>query len=450
MIMTLATMCIALLPNYASIGIFAPLLLLFFRMIQGFSASGEYAGASNFLAEYAPKNKKGLYTSLVPASTAAGLLLGSLMSAAMFAWMSESFLYEYGWRIPFLLAAPLGLIGRFIRLKLEDTPEFLAHQKTSHKETFPIKALFTEYRQPLFKAFAIASLNATAFYLIFSYMPNYLSTELGVNKTESFISGAVSLAFYIGTVFIIGKYYDKQMPFWSYGNRLYVNIYPNKTESTEEKIQWLYGPYRNTTKKTYSSFGQSWPRFRKDIYITSKMMILDKKKYEEQFTDEEKYDIKNNESLRELHKIKYKETDFWGDKFGKDVYWCSLDLSKFYPNTPTSIILKNFKSFGVEIEKKFNDFDSLLLLIESILAFEINYEIGTHNSDFQKIGLNENEIKFNGIPTGLFGAGFLANIAMLGVDKALNKIIELDAKTEDKIAIFRYVDDFTILGQTFS
>lgn len=178
-------------------------------MIQGFSASGEYAGASNFLAEYAHKNKKGLYTSLVPASTAAGLLLGSLMSAAMFAWMSESFLYEYGWRIPFLLAAPLGLIGRFIRLKLEDTPEFLAHQKTSHKETFPIKALFTEYRQPLFKAFAIASLNATAFYLIFSYMPNYLSTELGVNKTESFISGAISLAFYIGIVFMMGKYSDR-------------------------------------------------------------------------------------------------------------------------------------------------------------------------------------------------------------------------------------------------
>lgn len=209
MIMTLATMCIALLPNYASIGLFAPFLLLLLRMIQGFSASGEYAGASNFLAEYAPENKKGLYTSLVPASTAAGLLLGSLMSAAMFAWMSESFLHEYGWRIPFLLAAPLGLIGRFIRLKLEDTPEYVAHQKTSHKETFPIKALFTEYRQPLFRAFAIASLNATAFYLIFSYMPNYLSTELAVNKTESFISSAISLAFYIGIVFLMGKYSDR-------------------------------------------------------------------------------------------------------------------------------------------------------------------------------------------------------------------------------------------------
>jgi MHS family proline/betaine transporter-like MFS transporter len=70
----------------------------------------------------------------VPASTAAGLLLGSLMSAAMFAWMSESFLYEYGWRIPFLLAAPLGLIGRFIRLKLEDTPNFWHIKKRAIKK----------------------------------------------------------------------------------------------------------------------------------------------------------------------------------------------------------------------------------------------------------------------------------------------------------------------------
>ena len=64
---------------------------------------------------------------------------------------------------------------------------------------------------------------------------------------------------------IIGKYYDKQMPYWSYGNRLYISIFPNKEESTSEKIVWGYGPYRNTTKRVYRSFGQSWPRFRKDI-----------------------------------------------------------------------------------------------------------------------------------------------------------------------------------------
>lgn len=217
--MTLATVCIALLPSYQSIGIFAPILLLVFRMIQGFSASGEYAGAANFLAEYAPKEKRGLYTSLVPASTAAGLLLGSVMAAAMFAFMSEAFLHEYGWRIPFLLAAPLGLIGHYIRVKLEDTPEFLEHKKTGQKENFPIKALFSQYRPALFKAFAVASLNATAFYLIFNYMPNYLATELGVNKTQAFISGSISLLFYIAVVFAMGKYSDrigrKKMLLWA-------------------------------------------------------------------------------------------------------------------------------------------------------------------------------------------------------------------------------------------
>ncbi len=248
---------------------------------------------------------------------------------------------------------------------------------------------------------------------------------------------------------VIGKYYDKQMPFWSYGNRLYVNIYPNKKESKEEKIHWEYGPYRNTTKKTYRSFGQSWPRFRKDIYITSKMMVLQEDEYKEQFTEEENDDIKNNESLRELHRIKYKEKDYWGKKFGKDVYWCSLDLSKFYPNTPTNKILENFKLFGTEIKERFDDFDGLLLLLENLLSFEIDYKIGTNKPEFKKIGLSENEIKFNGIPTGLFGAGFLANIAMLGVDNSLNSIIKLNSKTKDKIAIFRYVDDFTILGQRF-
>ena len=218
-LMTLATVCIALLPSYQSIGIFAPILLLVFRMIQGFSASGEYAGAANFLAEYAPKKKRGLYTSLVPASTAAGLLLGSVMAAAMFAFMSEAFLHEYGWRIPFLLAAPLGLIGYYIRVKLEDTTEFLEHQKTGQKENFPIKALFNQYRPALFKAFAVASLNATAFYLIFNYMPNYLATELGVNKTQAFISGSISLLFYIAVVFAMGKYSDrigrKKMLLWA-------------------------------------------------------------------------------------------------------------------------------------------------------------------------------------------------------------------------------------------
>lgn len=209
LIMTVATFLIALLPGYAAIGIAAPILLLLLRMAQGFSASGEYAGAATFLAEYAPAEKRGFYTCLVPASTAAGLLLGSLMAAALHALLTEEALAEWGWRIPFLLAAPFGLIGRYIRLKLEETPSFQAAMEHSTPESVPIKRLFVEHPKALAVAFLVACLNAVAFYLILSYMPAYLSENMGVGKTESFFAASVSLLSYVGFIFIMGKMSDR-------------------------------------------------------------------------------------------------------------------------------------------------------------------------------------------------------------------------------------------------
>lgn len=209
LIMSVSTFLIAILPSYASIGIAAPALLLLLRMIQGFSASGEYAGASTFLAEYAPAHKRGFYTSLVPASTAAGLLLGSLMAAGLYALLDEMAITEWGWRIPFLLAAPLGLIGRYIRLKLEETPSFKAALEKIPHENTPIRRLFQKHPKALLVAFLIACLNAVAFYLILSYMPSYLSENMGVGKTESFIAASASLLTYIGFIFTMGKLSDR-------------------------------------------------------------------------------------------------------------------------------------------------------------------------------------------------------------------------------------------------
>lgn len=209
LIMSVSTFLVAILPSYASIGIAAPALLLLLRMTQGFSASGEYAGASTFLAEYAPAHKRGFYTSLVPASTAAGLLLGSLMAAGLYALLDEMAITEWGWRIPFLLAAPLGLIGRYIRLKLEETPSFKATLEKIPHENTPIRRLFQKHPKALLVAFLIACLNAVAFYLILSYMPSYLSENMGVGKTESFIAASASLLTYIGFIFTMGKLSDR-------------------------------------------------------------------------------------------------------------------------------------------------------------------------------------------------------------------------------------------------
>ena len=209
LIMSGATTLIAFLPSYAQIGILGPILLLIIRMVQDFSASGEYAGATSFIAEYSPDNRRGLYTSIVPASTAAGLLAGSLMSAGLFALLDDAQMQSFGWRLPFLLAAPLGLIGLYIRLKLEDTPKFRELEQSHEIEATPVRQLFTNYWRQIMIAFGVTCLNAVGFYLILSYMPTYLSEQLHVGDTASFVIASITLACYIFFIFGMGALSDR-------------------------------------------------------------------------------------------------------------------------------------------------------------------------------------------------------------------------------------------------
>lgn len=209
LIMSGATTAIALLPGYAQVGMLAPALLLLIRMVQGFSASGEYAGAASFIAEYSPVRKRGFYTSIVPASTAAGLLAGSLMSATLFWLLSDAQMQSFGWRLPFLLGLPLGLVGLYIRLRLEDTPKFRELEQHHHVEAMPVRELFRDYRRQILIAFGVTCLNAVGFYLILSYMPTYLITEMGMGESESFLAASISLAVYIGLIFLMGILSDR-------------------------------------------------------------------------------------------------------------------------------------------------------------------------------------------------------------------------------------------------
>lgn len=163
-IMSIATFSIGLIPGYASIGLFAPLLLLICRLIQGFSASGEYAGAAAFIAEHAPDKKRGLLVSMVPASTAAGLVLGAIVASLLEFNLSPEALQSWGWRIPFLLSGPLGIFALFIRLKLEDPEIFKEMEKEEknpeeEKKSPMIQGIKSNWRQ-VFAAFGVVSLNA--------------------------------------------------------------------------------------------------------------------------------------------------------------------------------------------------------------------------------------------------------------------------------------------------
>lgn len=213
-LMTGATFCIGLLPGYLVIGIAAPVMLLLLRMIQGFSASGEYAGAATFLAEYAPTRKRGVYCSIVPASTAVGLLVGSLFATCMFTFMPYEVICEWGWRIPFLLAGPLGIVAHYIRVRLEDSPTYREMQENltsggGEKKNHPIRDLFKNHRRELIISFGAAILNAVGFYTVLTYLPVYLETTVNMSAGESSLITTICLLAYVAFIFGSGFLSDR-------------------------------------------------------------------------------------------------------------------------------------------------------------------------------------------------------------------------------------------------
>ena len=216
LLMSGATFLIGCLPTYAMIGVGAPLLLLLLRMVQSFSAAGEYAGAATFIAEYAPTNHRGFYCSMVPASTAAGLLVGSLFATAMFnIWGADSqFVTEWGWRIPFWLAGPLGYITHYIREHLEDSPVYEQMQndlkaKGLKGEDKPMRTLIRKHFRRLVISFGACVLNAVGFYAVLTYLPNYLETTLNYDPASASIITNIVLVVYIGFIFLSGRISDR-------------------------------------------------------------------------------------------------------------------------------------------------------------------------------------------------------------------------------------------------
>ena len=214
LIMSGSTFFIGLLPTYSVIGIAGAIGLLLLRMIQGFSASGEYAGAGTFLAEYAPPSRRGIYTSLVPASTACGLLAGSLMVTGAFWLLTDEAMNAWGWRVPFLLAGPLGLIGRYIRVHLEDSPAYqemraeMPQEEKSESWSEPLRLLLREHLHDTLITFGVSCLNAVALFMLLGYRPTYVHEELGFSQDTATLATSAMLVVYIISIFIMGHLSD--------------------------------------------------------------------------------------------------------------------------------------------------------------------------------------------------------------------------------------------------
>ena len=186
--MAAATFCVGLLPTYATIGVAAPILLVVLRMVQGFSTGGEYGGAATFMAEYAPDKRRGFFGSFLEFGTIAGFTLGALLMLAFSLALGDEAMTAWGWRLPFLIAGPLGLIGFYLRSKLEDTPVFRELEQAGEAEEKASTALgdlLRGYWRPMLTLAGLTiALNVTN-YTLLSYMPTYLEQEIGMSANAT-------------------------------------------------------------------------------------------------------------------------------------------------------------------------------------------------------------------------------------------------------------------------
>jgi MFS transporter, MHS family, proline/betaine transporter len=188
LLMSGSTFVIGLVPSYDSIGVFAPLLLLLMRCLQGFSAGGEYGSGACFLAEYAPDRHRGFVVSFLVWSVVVGFLLGSLTVTGLETLLSESQMNSYGWRIPFLIAGVLGVVGLYIRLRLGDTPEFETLREEGEVSSSPLREALTTSWRPILQIAGLVVIHNVGFYVVFTYLPTYFTKTLEFTKTNAFVS----------------------------------------------------------------------------------------------------------------------------------------------------------------------------------------------------------------------------------------------------------------------
>ncbi|MCG7422917.1 MHS family MFS transporter [Micrococcus sp. ACRRV] len=187
-----ATTLIGLLPTYAQIGVWAPILLVLLRLLQGFSAGGEWGGAALLAVEHAPHGKRGLFGSAPQIGVPLGMILATGVLFLVRSTMSEEQFLTWGWRIPFLVSVLLIVVGYFIRKAVEESPVFKEMQQLKVDESAPLGELFRHHTKEVILAAVIFAANNGVGYLLIAWFSKYGGPKgLGMTSSEVLIASLV-------------------------------------------------------------------------------------------------------------------------------------------------------------------------------------------------------------------------------------------------------------------
>ncbi len=193
LLMATATGLTGLIPSYAAIGIWAPILLVICRLLQGFSTGGEWGGATSFLVEYAPSGRRGFFGSWQQFSVGVGLLAGSAVASLISFALAPEALNEWGWRLPFIAGVLIAPVGYYLRSKVDETP---AYTKTVEKHavaTSPLRAAVTTHRGAVWAGFGVTVIWTVGSYLYLTFMPTFAMQQLHIAPSTALLSNSIAI-----------------------------------------------------------------------------------------------------------------------------------------------------------------------------------------------------------------------------------------------------------------
>jgi MHS family proline/betaine transporter-like MFS transporter len=205
-LMAFGTVLIGLIPTYEQIGALAPALVLLARIMQGFSAGGEWGGSTAFIVEWAPETRRGLYGSLQQCSVAGGLLLGSGTAALIATLLDAEVADAWGWRIPFLLGGLIGPIGLYMRRKVEETPAYRAALRPylhSDAQTSKDGSMLAA------RAFGFTIVWTVSYYVVLTYMPTFLQRQVGLPRPQALWATSAGLLALMVAIPVAGYVSDR-------------------------------------------------------------------------------------------------------------------------------------------------------------------------------------------------------------------------------------------------
>lgn len=198
-LMGAATVLIGLLPTYEMIGVWAPILLITLRLVQGMGIGGEWGGALLLAYEYAPENRKGLFGSVPQMGVTIGMLLATLAMALMSQLPDEQFM-KWGWRVPFVASAGLVLLGLWIRNGIDETPAFKEAKRTGDVSRLPLVETLKTHKREVLIAVGAKVVETAPFYIFSTYVVSYATGALSFSRIE--VLNAVTIATLVTTLCI--------------------------------------------------------------------------------------------------------------------------------------------------------------------------------------------------------------------------------------------------------